>query len=191
MKKIVLVLMALVFVAACTMTSASRPQPRFAYKQYPATRINVANIEVRENYTMPMQAPNVEHLMPLPMPQAIGDWARSRFVATGATGTMVITIQQANVLRKDLPRTDGVKGWFTVDQAERYDSRVVVEFSVDGIANHSGSGVVNATRGQTIGENASIQERDQAWTRMSETLMTDLDAATQKLLQDRMAFALN
>ena len=191
MKKIAFILMAVIFVTACTVTSSARQQPRFAYKQYPATRINVATIEVRENYTMPMQSPNIEHLMPLPLPQAFADWARTRFVATGTTGTMIITISQANVLRKDLPRTDGVKGWFTVDQAERYDARSVVEIKFEGLPQQDGSGVVNVTRGQTIGENASIQERDQAWNRMSETMLTDLDAATQKLLQDRMGFALN
>ena len=190
MKKLI-ALMAVLLVAGCTMDAPVRPMPRFAYKQYPATNLNVAAIDVQEDYRMPMQNPNVEHLMPQPLPQAVADWARTRFKATGSTGTMIVTIRQASVEAKGLPTTDGVRGWFTVDQAERYDARLTVEFRVEGAGDHSGSGAVNLTRGQTMGENASIQDRDRAWTSMEEALMTDLDASTQKVLQDRLPFVLN
>jgi hypothetical protein len=190
MKKILVSLCAVLLIAGCTMQVADRPMPRFAYKQYPATSINVANIEIQENYKMAMQSPNVEHFMPLPLPQAVADWARTRFKATGTEGTMTIIISQAAVTEKALPRTTGVKGWFTVDQTQRYDSRLLVEFRVDGTPDASGSGVVNLTRGMTMGEDASIQARDKVWTSISESLMTDLDAATQKMLQERLAFVL-
>ena len=191
MKKILTILAAVVMLASCTMDAPVRPIPRFSYKQYPATNVNVASVEVREDYRMPMQNPNVEHLMPLPLPQAVADWARSRFRATGTAGTMVITIRQASVSAKGLPTTEGVRGWFTLDQAERYDAKLLVEFNVEGTGDRAGSGDVNLTRGQTMGENASIQDRDRAWTNIEEALLTDLDASTQKVLQERLPFLLN
>lgn len=190
MKKIFAACAFVLFAAACAMQAPERPQPHFAYKQYPPIKVDVAVIEVKENYRMPMNTPNVEHLMPQPLPQAVADWARSRFVAVGSAGTMTITVGDASVVRKDLPRTNGVQGWFTVDQAERYDAKVAIDFRVDGSGFQSGAGNAAVTRGQSIGENASVQERDRTWTKMEEAMMTDLDAATQKMLQERLAFIL-
>jgi hypothetical protein len=178
-----------ILLAACAISSPQRPQPKFAYKQYPATYISVANIQVVEAYAPPMAAPNVEHLMPMPLPQAVADWARTRFKAGGADGTLIITIKNAAVTKQDLPRTKGVKGAFTIDQSERYDSTIEVEFRVDGMMfGQTGQGDVKVARGRSLGEDASIADRDKAWTQMTEETVMDLDAAAQNLLQDRLPF---
>ena len=41
---------------------------------------------------------------------------------------------------------------------------------------------------QTSGEDTSVEDRDIAWTKMAEGMITDLDAGTQKMLQDRLPF---
>lgn len=183
--------LAVIAVAACTVAPPQRPKPNFAYKQYPTTVLNVAEIQVIEAYNPPMRAPNVEHMMPQSLNAAVAEWARTRFRAGGAEGVVTITIQDASVIGQDLNRTDGVKGWFTVDQAERFDAKVLVEMKVEGIAlGSTGSGTVRVERGQTVAENISILERDRAWTTMSETIMLDLDAGTQQMLQNRLPFLL-
>jgi hypothetical protein len=53
--------------AACTTPAPVRPTPRFAYKQYPPITLNVASIQVLEQYASPLRAPNAEHVMPLPL----------------------------------------------------------------------------------------------------------------------------
>ena len=189
MKKIT-ILGAALAVVACTLPTPERPMPRFSYTAYPPTNINVGAIEVQGNYQMPMRSPNVEHLMPMPLPQAVTDWARHRFKAVGNAGTMVIRITQAGITGKNLPRTEGVEGWFTVDQAERYDARIIVEFSVEGTGDKTGSGVVNVTRSQTVAEDASVEDRDAALSHIEELALTDLDASAQKMLQERLAFVL-
>ncbi len=190
MKKTILFAAALAL-AACTIPAPQRPMPKFAYTQYPPTYLSVANIQVVESYAMPARDPQVEHLMPLPLPTAVADWARTRFKAGGADGTLIVTIKNAEVKKTDLPRTRGVKGVFTVDQSERYDAQVEVEFRVDGMMfGQTGQGTLKVARGKTLSENASIQARDEAWTKMSEDLMVDLDAAAQTLLQERLPFLL-
>ena len=187
----VFAVMAAVTVAACTMNVPERPRPQFAYTQYPPTVLNVAEINVVEAYAPPMRLPNVEHLMPEPLTQSVATWARNRFRAGGADGVVTITVSDASVTAKDLSRTQGVKGWFTVDQAERFDARVLVEMQVDGVAlGSTGSGTVRVERGQTVAENASVQDRDRVWTRMSESILLDLDAGTQQMLQNRLPFLL-
>lgn len=181
--------LALIALAACTVAPPERPKPNFAYKQYPATVLNVAEINIVEAYVPPMRAPNVEHMMPQSLNAAVAEWARTRFRAGGSDGTVTITIQDASVIGQDLNRTNGVKGWFTVDQAERFDAKVLVEMKVEGVAlGSTGSGTVRVERGQTIAENVSILDRDRAWTSMSETILLDLDAGTQQMLQNRLPF---
>ena len=102
---------------ACTMQTASRPQPRYIYKDYPPTVLGVATIQVVQEYQMPSQDPHIEHLMPQPLPNAVADWARTRFQAGGADGNLIITVKDAAITDKALPTTQGVKGWFTVDQS--------------------------------------------------------------------------
>ncbi len=86
MKKYI-ALIAAVLLAACAMQTSTRPQSKFAYEQYPSTYLSVANIQVVNDYSMPAASPNVEHLMPLPLPTAIEKWAKKRFIAGGADGT--------------------------------------------------------------------------------------------------------
>ena len=183
------VLVAALFVAACTVPADNRPQPRFVYKDYPPTVLGVATIQVVQDYQMPSRDPNVEHLMPQPLPFAVADWARTRFKAGGSDGNLIITIKDASIVGQDLPMTKGVKGWFTVDQSQRYEGKIDVEFRLDGtIGSSGGSGTVLVNRGQTVAENTSIQGRDVAWTKMEETMVLDLDTNTQRMLQNRLPF---
>jgi hypothetical protein len=197
MKKILLTLGAAVVVTttliACANTmTGPRPRPHYSYSQYPATILGVSNIQVVEAFSSPMAQPNAEHLMPDPLPQAVAQWARTRFKAGGGDGTLVITVNDASVIQKNLQRTPGVKGWFTVDQAERYDAHIQVTFAVEGTTTSgtSGSGSVNVNRGQTIAEDASLQDRDRTWTSMAEAMLTDLDAGAQQMLAQKLAFLL-
>lgn len=190
MKKIILALSAVLLTACANTTTDPKPVAHYSYMQYPATTLNVASIQVIDGYNQPMQMPNAEHLMPDPLPKAVSDWARAHFKAGGGEGSVTITIKDASVVGKNLQLTPGVKGWFTKDQAERYDGKITVEFAVNGspLANGGASGSVNVNRGQTIAEDASIQERERTWNTMGEAMLTDLDAGTQQMLTQRLPF---
>lgn len=179
--------------AGCaTPPPVERPVPRYVYQQYPPTRVNVANIQVIEEYASPSDGVHAEQLMPDPLPRAVATWARNHFKTNdGANGTLTITIKDASVLKKDLEKSRGFKGAVTIEQTERYDARILVEFKVDGQGmGPDGTGIVQVTRGQTIGENASLQDRDRIWTTMAEAMMIDLDAGAQKMLNSKLSFLL-
>ena len=189
MKKTFALITTAFLIAACANTTTGpRPTAHYAYKQYPPIMVNVASVQVVD-YMPSMRAPNVEHLMPQPLPAAVSDWANTRFKANGATGTLVITVRDASMVGRDLNRTSGFKGAFTIDQAERYDAHITVDFNVDGgAAGTSGNGAVKVDRGSTIAEDASLQDRDRSWTTMEENMIIDLDAATMTMLQQRLPF---
>lgn len=141
------------------------------------------------DYVPTMQQGHVEHLMPQPLPAAVSEWARTRFKAVGTKGTAFITVKEAVLVGTDLNRSSGIKGIFTIDQAERFDGRVTVEMRVEGREPEpNGNGVVKVERGQTIAENASLQARDKMWTEMEEKMISDLDAATQRMISKRLSF---
>lgn len=178
-------------VAACAnVPPPQRPMPNFDYAKYPQVELNVASIQVVD-YIPTMQAGYVEHLMPQPLPTAISTWARTRFKAVGTKGTAFITVKDATVIGIDLQRSSGIRGVFTVDQAERYDGRVIVEIRVEGREPEpNGSGLVKVERSQTISEDASLQARDRLWTDIEEKMVSDLDAATQRMMRNRLSFVL-
>lgn len=185
-------------VASCaTLEVDTLPKPEYAYKQYPVQELNVASIEVVSAYNQPMQPPNVEHLMPDPLPRALEEWARTRFRAGGGTGTLVITIKDAHVISQALPTKTGVTGMFRVDQSERFESHVEMEFHAQNVTDASGlmpgttkggTGIINVNRGITRSEDATIQERDRTLTTLSEALLLDVDASGQKMLAERLPF---
>lgn len=188
MKKM-LIVFAVMALAACANTKTDpRPMPQYAYKKYPPVMLNVASIQV-EDYTPSMQAPNVEHLMPQPLPAAVSDWAYTHFKPVGSMGTLYITVKDASMVGSDLKRSSGIKGVFTIDQAERYDARVMVEFRTENLGTN-GNGVVRVERGMTVAEDASLQDRDRVWTKMAEDIMVDLDGAAMTMLQNRLPFLL-
>jgi len=191
MKKTTIILTALLLASCANTETRPRPVPHYVYQQYPVSQLNVGSIQVVNSYVMPMNAPNAEHLMPQPLPKAVEEWAHNHFKATGGDGTLTITIKDASVVEQDLKRTKGVKGVVTIDQAERYDAKISVEFSVSATSSgKDGSGSVGLTRGQTIAEDASLEDRDVLWTGMEEKMLTDLDAGTQSMLQQKLGFLL-
>lgn len=191
MKKLFAFAAAFALVACNTLAPVERPTPRYIYQQYPPVVLNVGNIEVVEAYTTPSDGQHAELLMPEPLPNAVANWARSHFKANGGNGTLTITVKDASVLKKNLESAGGFKGAVTIEQSERYDARILVEFNVNGNGTGpDGTGMVNVARGQTIAENASLQDRDLIWTKMAEAMMIDLDAGAQKMLNSKLSFLL-
>ena len=169
-----------------------RPQPQFAYAAYPRVAVNVAHIKVVNNSHMPMVAPHIEHELPMAVSDALAQWANTRFQPVGPDGTLTITINDAQVVRGALTRTTGVQGWFTVDQSEKIAAQATVSLSADGLAmDQRGQGQVSSQRSHTLAEDASLQTRDVVYTKITESLVQDIDANTQKLLSDKLRFLLS
>lgn len=174
---------------ACAMPSSQKPSPQFMWQRYPALYLGVSNIQVIEEYAPPSDKQHIENLLSPSLPAAVAQWARGRFVAGGADSTLIITIRNASMVKKELPRTKGIKGLFTIDQAERYDATIEVEFKVDGVIfGRTGQGSLVVSRGMSLPETASPAARDAAWVKIVENLMTDADVAAQNLLHERLPF---
>jgi len=172
------------------LTGCTEPPPpsrRFAeitFQQYPKFNFTVGKIEIVREYVPPLHAPNVDHLFPVPPVQMAEQWARDRLVAAGGTDVLRYVIKRASVVESELPKTTGIRGAFTNEQAERYDAVVEVEIEIrnergyrDGVAS------ARAERRQTVAEDISPADRDKTWFAMTEALGRDLNGELERNIQ--------
>lgn len=147
--------------------------------------LNVARINVIENYKSPLAAPNVEHQFATSPAQAVRIWANERLRAVGTTGSLEITIDNASVKEVKLPVKDGVRGFFTDDASERYDGVLSVTFrAYDGEnALSRAEGSVTISRTQSINEKATIADREHLWHEMVRDMANSYDREAELRLR--------
>lgn len=178
LKKLLLPL--LLVVVACTPLHTDAPPPKLVFKG-DAIALDVAKITVTDEYQSPGTPPNVEHLFPTSPTQAVHQWATQRVRAAGTDKSMEVIIHNASVTETQLPRTKGIKGVFTKDQAQRYDATLEVELRIygDGLISLAN---INAEvkQAQTIGEDATVAEREALFNSLAQSLATRLDQQLEK-----------
>ena len=162
--------------------------PELHYTHMPKITLDVAAIEIVDNF-QPSGPAHIEDRMPVSPETALRNWAEDRLVAGGVSGVAKFIINSAAVTETKLSKKGGISGAFTTQQSHRYDADLRVELRLEGVPRVSKAfAEANVTRSQTIGEDASINVREQMWFDMTEALMKDYDplmsASIQKHLGD-------
>jgi hypothetical protein len=173
-------------------TPATRPVfPDIRFTDLPRLRLDVAKIEVTDEFQPSFQAPNVEHLFPVPPQRAAENWVRDRLEAAGTTRQARIRIIDAGVKEVELPRTQGLTGTFTKDQAQRYDA--TIEMAIDilgdrGFVERTVS--AKASRSQSVAEGITPNERDTVWYNMTKQLLADENIELEKQMRTNFNYFL-
>ena len=150
--------------------------PAITFTHLPPMEFNVAEIKVVTKYRPPMRDPNVDHIFPVPPLNAVERWVKDRLRATGTQGTLTITILDASAIETKLELTGGIKGALTKEQSERYDAVVSVEIKGEHpVGKISANARARITRGTTVREDATVNDREETWYNMTKTLMTDFN----------------
>jgi hypothetical protein len=163
--------------AAC---QSAPPRPTFPdihFTDRAPIRLDAAALDVREEYRPSFRAPNVEHLFPVPPVRAASNWAHDRLQPTGRSGRAVFVIRNASVTETELPRTEGIRGAFTTEPAQRYDMALEATLQIvndQGVVVRTAS--VKSIRTQSVLDNVTPNQREQAWYDMTKTIMEDFDA---------------
>jgi len=172
------------------------PRPTFAdlrYTDQPPLRLDVAAIEVRDEYQAPFKAPNVDHLFPVPPDKAAVNWAHDRLKTVGKTRRAVFVLQNASVTETELPKkTQGLTGALTTEPAQRYDLKLqaMVEIVDDqGLPLRTVS--VTATRAQSVLEGITPNQRDQTWYDMTKAAMADFDQQMESQIRSNFGIYFN
>ncbi len=171
--------------------NAPPPRPRYAditFSQYPPINLDVAQIEVVNDYTPPLRPPNVEHLFPVSIAATAERWGHERLRAVGSFGTARVIIRDASAVATNLPRTRGVTGMFTNDQAVRYDGQVEMAVEIlDSRGLRQAVVEAGAKRSRTAPEDISLNDRDHMFYEMTEDLMRDINGSLEKNMRSFMA----
>jgi hypothetical protein len=182
-----LVLLGVVTACATPPPRPSFPDIRFTNEQ--RMRIDAAAIEVIKDFRPSFKPPEVEHLFPVPPELAIENWVHDRLAAAGTGRRVLVHILDASVREVVLPKTPGVRGAFTTDQAERYDG--AVEVRID-LVNERGFPerivTAKASRSQSVPEGITANQRDQAWYDMTREMMAFLDQELERQIRANFTF---
>lgn len=173
--------------AACESPPPPPTYPSITYLDRQPIMLDVANVEVQQAYRPPLQAPNVEHRLPVSLSEAVARWAQDRLRPVGASGTAVFIVTDASVVEEKLPTKKGITGLLTTDQAAKYNGRVAAKLEVTqggGLA--SGFAEASAVRSQTVPEDITLAERDRTFYRMEESLAKDFDREMELVVRDKL-----
>jgi len=182
MKKILALAAIAMLSTACSTAPLEQPLEPIRFTQ-PPMRVSVAQVRI-ENLTPAL--PNaVDAQMPTPPAAAITQWVNDRLVAGGSSGYMVVTIQNASMLEQKLPKTEGMKGFFTDDQDAKYAGSMVVDFRLfDGISTTPvAQASVNVARGRSINEKATLAERERFYHQLVADMMQAFNGEAETQLR--------
>jgi hypothetical protein len=176
MKKIC-ALLGVLLLTACVDTPPGPALPDLDFARVAPVALDVEKIEVTDAYAQPMKPPNVEHLFRVPPDVAVKRLLEKALVASGASHTLRVTIDNAAVLDQELPVTEGVMGTFRREPSDIYKATVSLRFElVDPAAPDIviGHAEIVARRNVTLLRGDSPAERDRAAFNLTKALMDDV-----------------
>jgi len=173
--------------AACQSEPPRPRYPEITFTELAPMRLDVARIDVVNEYVPPLKPPNIEQEFPVNIAAVAERWAHDRLRAVGSTGSARVVIKDASAVETDLRKTPGLKGMFTTDQASRFTSRVAMAVEVRNDHGFKDAAAeASATRTRTLPENATLNDRDQLFFDMTEAMMRDVDAELEKNIRAYM-----
>jgi len=149
--------------------------------------VDAARIEVVQEFRPAGTKPNVEHLFPIPPAAAVARWAQDRLKPVGRFRLCRVVVKDASVVEVPLPRTGGIKGWFTTDQSERYDATVEVTVEIRSDTGRNAYAAARVKRSQTVEDGTPPNKRREVWYAMTEKLMADLDKELERSMRQYLA----
>jgi hypothetical protein len=183
----VIALAGLLLAAACTSHPPTGDFAEITFEHLPDIKLDVDDIEIEEVYVPPLAPPNVDHLFS-PRPGSVAvRWAKDRLVAAGTGRRALYIVHDAAIVEERLEMETGLSGVVTIDQSERYTAHIEVEIQIFEVGRQAASLRAEATRSITVPEDASVNEREQVWFRLTEKTMRDLDAELEKSINEVFA----
>lgn len=117
--------------------------------------------------------------------QAVKQWASERFQAVGQSGQLTVVIKSARFVRVNEPYSGGASTLFHKEHDERRIA--TIELQINAMKpedrNFQGHAAVKAMYSTTLMKDADDAERNAAWTRVFQGVMSNLDQETQNAVQ--------
>ena len=113
---------------------------------------------------------------------AMRQWATSKLIAVGTTGEAIVVIRDASLKSEPLHHTDDM---FTRQQTSKYVGHAELEIDVSGREGH-GQVLADASYFDTLPEEPTVLERQNAYTTLLNALMRDLSNNVRGGVRDHL-----
>ena len=184
----ILTVLCVVFLSSCVhLYHKAQPVPaNMAFENYPIISIDAANIEVRNDYRMPMFEPNVEHLFPIPLYIAVKGLIDNSLLALGDKKILKVIIDEASVVSEPVPIDISFWGNFKKEPVEILKAKVSLRFEL--VAEEApdiilGYANIISKRNKTLMEDMSNAARDRAYYDLTEELLADINKGMQDVVK--------
>ena len=176
MKTRFLALAVLFGLSACAPNPPLQGTPQLTFSNLPPIQLNVAQVEIVDEYQPTGRAPNIEHEMPVAPANAVQRWVQDRLRPVGTTGTVRVVIHDAQALEEKLTTDSGFTGMFKSEQTSRVKMSISVSVQLlddrqFAVADASGY----ASQSRTFGEGTKLNERDATLYKMVEDMMNSFN----------------
>lgn len=177
------------FLAGCAMTPPDVAPVAVTAEHIAPIELSVTNIEFKNEFTPSMQPPYIEHEFRTPPYVAVENLLKKQLVpaAGGEARTLRAVIEEASVLREEIPVKKGFWEKFNRMPAERLKARVFIRFELvndlapDIVVGHA---EVTAKRNKFLLEDTTLAERDAAYLSLTEDLMTDVNDGLNTVIRN-------
>ena len=182
-----LTLSSLFLTLACETPVATQKLPKITFVHLQPFNVDVASIEIVNQFSGTMKAPHIEHRLPTSPATALIQWVKDRLKATGNLGKLRIFIEDASATETRLDLDKSLKGQFTKQQSHLYKfSLRATALLTDASGTHLGSAKATATRSATIREDISLNERQRAWFDLMDRLINDFNRQMEANLKQHL-----
>jgi hypothetical protein len=181
MKKSLLILSFLTLLSAC---ADPLPQLRTDIPQGPKINLDVQTVTLADRSPMqPANSPYTTNNFQPTIAEAIRQWAANRFQAVGSGGEAVVIIKDASLSLQTIPHSND---WFKREQTTKYTAHAEVDIEIKGTGTRYALASAQASRFETLPENPSETERQNAYTTVLNGVMRDLNQAVENSIHEHM-----
>jgi len=178
---------ALLFVLSLAACADSPPPPvKTSLPTGPALNLDVRTVSLADrNGIQPADSPYYKNDFHPTIAEAIRQWAGDRLKAVGSTGDAIVIIKDASLTAQPIPHTNTM---FKREQAWKYTAHADVEVEIKG-GNRGDYALASASssRFETLAENPSLAEKQNAYAIVLNGVMQDLNRNLEASIREHMA----
>lgn len=168
----------LALLGACSSYQTAQPI-QLDYSQMGRIGFNVRGIEVADN-----SAASPGAMQPT-VSDAIRRWAADRLQASGASGQATLVIKDASFKSEPLHMETGMNSWFKRQQANKLTAHAEVQLDARNGSDYA-SATAEASRSVTVPEDPQPAEKQEAYKKLLDGLMSDLNQYFEQSVHEHM-----
>ena len=150
--------------------------------------INAENIEIKTSYETKFDEPFIDHVMKILPAKRILSWLNNNFVNYGTENRLVIDIQNASIIKKNIDREINVAGIIKKQNEYFYESNFIVFFTLYNDSNQIlATTKTEVLRSTTSSKFISLNERDNILDNLTINSLKDLSDKSVELLKIHMS----